>query len=64
MNAGEELGEPEGSWCEFGSELEDGEVPGEDRIHDDVGGAYQEDVRHEEWAGWGQVVSWNSFLGS
>lgn len=41
-----------------GSELEVGEVLGEDRIHDNVGGVYQgENVRHTEWAGWGQVVS-------
>lgn len=40
-----------------GSELEDGEVPGEDRIHNVVGDTFQEDVRHEEWVGWGQVVS-------
>lgn len=53
----EELDEPKEVGVSCGSELEDGEVPGEDRIRNDVGDAFQEDVRHEEWVGWGQVVS-------
>lgn len=45
-----------------GSELEDREVIGEDRIPNDVCSAFQEGVRHEEGVSWRQAVGQTSFL--
>ena len=49
VGSGEGLGGPGEVGVNCGSELEDGEVVSGDRIQNEVGAAFPEGVRHEEW---------------